>query len=140
MVLGGNGLSVFLEFAKFLYINSNPSSQYPFVVLRGKTDMPGVLLAGQVNVSGGNVEFERVWGAYGKGCTIQRVANGVYRITHSIGHHGYIVVANSLGAGAQTASAGRITDTTFDITTKHHDDSWNIINFSFVVIGDNYKK
>ena len=140
MVLGDNGLSVFLEFAKFLYINSNPSSSYPFVTLRGKTDMPGVLLAGQVNVSGGNVEFERVWGAYGKGCTIQRVANGVYRITHSIGHHGYIVVANSLGAGAQTASAGRITDTTFDITTKHHDDSWNIINFSFIVIGDNYKQ
>ena len=140
VVLGDNGLSVFLEFAKFLYINSSPSSPYPFVVLRGKTDMPGVLLAGQVNVSGGNVEFERVWGAYGKGCTIQRVANGVYRISHSIGHHGYIVVANSLGAGAQTASAGRITDTSFDITTKHHDDSWNIINFSFIVIGDNYKK
>lgn len=140
MVFGDYGLSVFLEFTKYLYINSNPSSQYPFVVLRGKTDMPGVLLAGQVNVSGGNVGFERIWGAYGKGCTIERVANGQYRISHSIGHHGYIVVANSLGAGAQTASAGRITDTTFDITTKHHDDSWNIINFSFVVIGDNYKQ
>ena len=140
MVFGDYGLSVFLEFTKYLYINSNPSSSYPFMVVKGDTDMPGVLLAGQVNVSGGNVEFERVWGAYGKGCTIQRVANGVYRISHSIGHHGYIVVANSLGAGAQTASAGRITDTTFDITTKHHDDSWNIINFSFIVIGDNYKK
>ena len=140
MVLGDNGLSVFLEFAKFLYINSNPSSSYPFMVVKGDTDMPGVLLAGQVNVSGGSVEFERIWGAYGKGCTIERVANGQYRISHSIGHHGYIVVANSLGAGAQTASAGRITDTTFDITTKHHDANWNIINFSFIVIGDNYKQ
>ena len=134
-------MSLFWGKNKFVYVNGDGDDSDTFVAVRGNTDMPGVLLAGQVNVSnGGVVEFERIWGAYGRGCTIERVANGLYRISHSIGHHGYIVVANSIGAGAQTASAGRITDTTFDITTKHHDDNWSIINFSFVVIGDNYKQ
>ena len=141
VVFGERGMSLFWGKNKFVYINGDSDDSDTFVAVRGNTDMPGVLLAGQVNVSnGGGVSFERIWGAYGKGCTIERVGNGTYRITHSIGHHGYIVVANSIGAGAQTASAGRITDTTFDITTKHHDDNWNIINFSFVVIGDNYKQ
>ena len=140
VVFGKFGLSAFYGHKQMFYLLNSTNGQYPFLTIRGKTDMPGVLLAGQVNVSGGNVGFERIWGAYAKDCTIQRVANGQYRISHSIRHHDYIVVANSIGAGAQTAAASRITDTTFDITTKHHDDSWNIINFSFIVVGNNYKE
>lgn len=141
VVFGERGMSLFWGKNKFVYVNGDGDDSDTFVAVRGNTDMPGVLLAGQVNVSnGGVVEFERIWGAYGRGCTIERVANGQYRISHSIGHHGYIVVANSIGAGAQTAAASGITDTSFYVTTKHHDDNWNIINFSFVVIGDNYKQ
>ena len=140
VVFGKFGLSAFYGHKQMFYLLNSTNGQYPFLTIKGKTDMPGVLLAGQVSVSGGNVGFERIWGAYAKDCTIQRVANGQYRISHSIRHHDYIVVANSIGAGAQTAAASRITDTAFDITTKHHDDSWNIINFSFIVVGNNYKE
>ncbi len=138
-VFSNKGVCLFFGRKRFLFINGEGGDRDTFMAVHGNTDMPGVLLAGQVNTSDGRVEFDRVWGAFSGGCSIQRVSTGTYRITHNIGHYDYIVVANSIGAGAQTAAASRITDTAFDITTKHHDDSWNIINFSFIVVGNNYK-
>nr|DAQ97835.1 MAG TPA: hypothetical protein [Caudoviricetes sp.] len=138
-VFSNKGVCLFFGRKRFLFINGEGGDRDTFMAVHGNTDMPGVLLAGQVNTSDGRVEFDRVWGAFSGGCSIQRVSTGTYRITHNIGHYDYIVVANSIGAGAQTAAASRITDTAFDITTKHFDESWNIINFSFIVVGDNYK-
>lgn len=139
VVFGERGMSLFWGKNKFVYVNGDGDDNSTLLAVRGKTDIPGVLLAGQVNVSNGRVEFDRLWGAFSEGCSIQRVSTGTYRITHNIGHYDYIVMANSIGAGAQTAAASRITDTAFDITTKHFDESWNIINFSFIVVGNNYK-
>lgn len=57
--------------------------------VRGTTNIPGVLLAGEAGYTGG---FTSVWGAKGHSSkTAEKISTGQYRVWHSIGHQDYQV-------------------------------------------------
>jgi hypothetical protein len=104
--------------------------------IKGKTDMPGVLLSATVSSGGG---WAAVWGAKGSTTTPANNSTGKYTVYHTVGHTNYQVSAVSL-----TASK------TCNIVSKGSDNfviEWRTVastpalantGFEFQIIGNNY--
>lgn len=74
----------------------------------GNTDIPGVLLAGEVSTAGG---FSSVWGAKGHASkTGEKIATGQYKVWHSIGHLEYQVQITPTTENRSCCVVGKNTD------------------------------
>ena len=105
--------------------------------LRGKTNMPGVLLSGSVGLNGG---FNTVWGAKKHASsTAIRNALGQYTVYHSVGHSDYSVQITSETSGrafyVPTANKGT---SSFVVYFTNLSGAAADANFSFQITGRNY--
>lgn len=137
VVFSQQGMSVFFGKKRFLYLQGQATGgDDTFLTVRGKTDMPGVLLGGRVEPR--SVSFEHTWGAKRDSLRVDRIGRGLYKIYHAIGHNQYTVVCNAAGNGGHNASYVEIEANYFTIRTNHDNGTYDDVWFSFVVIGDNY--
>lgn len=105
--------------------------------VKGAMDTSGILLGGRVNPFG-SVSFDHVWGAKSSVARVERIALGMYKVTHNLGHTRYSVVCNGTGGVGNNASFVDISDNYFTVRTHHPNGHFNDIRFSFIIIGDNY--
>ena len=137
VVFSQQGMSAFFGKTRFLYLQGQATGgDDTFLTVRGKTDMPGVLLGGRVEPR--SVSFEHTWGAKRDSLRVDRIGRGLYKIYHAIGHKQYTVVCNAAGNGGHNASYVEIETNYFTIRTNHDDGTYDDVWFSFVVIGENY--
>ncbi|WP_297191040.1 hypothetical protein [uncultured Porphyromonas sp.] len=137
VVFSQQGMSAFFGKTRFFYLQGQATgADDTFLTVRGKTDMPGVLLGGRVEPR--SVSFEHTWGAKRDSLRVDRIGRGLYKIYHAIGHKQYTVVCNAAGNGGHNASYVEIEANYFTIRTNHDDGTYDDVWFSFVVIGENY--
>lgn len=137
VVFSQQGMSAFFGKKRFLYLQGQVTGgDDTFLTVMGKVDMPGLLLAGNVNPH--NTSLANVWGAKSGSVRLERIGRGLYKIHHAIGHKRYIVVCNASGNGGHNASYVNLEESYFTVRTNHSDEEYDDIWFSFVVIGDNY--
>lgn len=137
VVFSQQGMSAFFGKTRFLYLQGQATGgDDTFLTVRGKTDMPGVLLGGRVEPR--SVSFEHTWGAKRDSLRVDRIGRGLYKIYHAIGHKQYTVVCNAAGNGGHNASYVEIEANYFTIRTNHDNGTYDDVWFSFVVIGENY--
>jgi hypothetical protein len=137
VVFSQQGMSVFFGKKRFFYLQGQATGgDDTFLTVRGKTDMPGVLLGGRVEPR--SVSFEHTWGAKRDSLRVDRIGRGLYKIYHAIGHKQYTVVCNAAGNGGHNASYVEIEANYFTIRTNHDNGTYDDVWFSFVVIGENY--
>lgn len=132
MRMGLNGLMAFYSNNHFHFTENNGLD------VKGKTNIPGVLLSGTVNSAGGWVN---VWGA--KKHVISsavRVSPGTYDVYHSVGHNTYAVsVLPALNRVAVITS--RQTDRfRVQFYTNASSPSLSDSGFDFTITGDNYEQ
>lgn len=137
VVFSHQGMSAFFGKTRFFYLQGQATGgDDTFLTVRGKTDMPGVLLGGRVEPR--SVSFEHTWGAKRDSLRVDRIGRGLYKIYHAIGHKQYTVVCNAAGNGGHNASYVEIEANYFTIRTNHDNGTYDDVWFSFVVIGENY--
>nr|DAQ94700.1 MAG TPA: tail protein [Caudoviricetes sp.] len=137
VVFSQQGMSAFFGKTRFFYLQGQATGgDDTFLTVRGKTDMPGVLLGGRVEPR--SVSFEHTWGAKRDSLRVDRIGRGLYKIYHAIGHKQYTVVCNAAGNGGHNASYVEIEANYFTIRTNHDNGTYDDVWFSFVVIGENY--
>lgn len=137
VVFSQQGMSAFFGKTRFFYLQGQATgADDTFLTVRGKTDMPGVLLGGRVEPR--SVSFEHTWGAKRDSLRVDRIGRGLYKIYHAIGHKQYTVVCNAAGNGGHNASYVEIEANYFTIRTNHDNGTYDDVWFSFVVIGENY--
>ena len=137
VVFSQQGMSAFFGKTRFFYLQGQATGgDDTFLTVRGKTDMPGVLLGGRVYA--GDVSFEHKWGARADRMSIRRKETGIYLVTHDLGHTRYSVLCMDAGNGRHNAKAGKIRDNSFEIYTKYDNTLYSDIDFTFLVFGDNY--
>lgn len=137
VVFSQQGMSAFFGKTRFFYLQGQATGgDDTFLTVRGKTDMPGVLLGGRVNPR--SVSFEHTWGAKSDSLRVDRIEQGIYKIYHDIGHDEYTVLCNASGSGIHNASYVEIEANYFTIRTNYGDRVNDDVWFSFVVIGENY--
>lgn len=137
VVFSQQGMSAFFGKKRFFYLQGQATGgDDTFLTVRGKTDMPGVLLGGRVEPR--SVSFEHTWGAKRDSLRVDRIGRGLYKIYHAIGHKQYTVVCNAAGNGGHNASYVEIEANYFTIRTNHDNGTYDDVWFSFVVIGENY--
>ena len=105
--------------------------------VKGAMDTSGILLGGRVNPFG-SVSFDHIWGMKSEVARVERIALGMYKVTHNLGHTRYSVVCNGTGGVGNNASFVDISDSYFTVRTHHPNGHFNDIRFSFIIIGDNY--
>jgi hypothetical protein len=139
--IGTNGFSAYNSGAnKYVSVDINDS-----VVLRvrGNTDVSGVLLAGKINPDG-YFESNKMWGAkYIAGSvSSSKQNNGVFRITHNLGHTKYVCTANAtvLYNGNAACSCTIIDEqaTYCDVQVKYNTTWVDTVGVNFAIIGYNY--
>lgn len=105
--------------------------------VRGKTNMPGVLLSATVSFNGG---FARYWGAkVHNTSTATRNSTGRYTVYHSIGHTNYQIAASPATANRSHHIVSRST-TSFVIEwrTIGSSPALSDTEFDFQLTGNNY--
>ena len=150
VVFGKFGLSAFYGHKQLFYLLNSTNGQYPFLTIRGKIDIPGVLFSGDFwpsDYNGGNVLSEDSFGAlFPNGIYCERVGVGQYKIKHNLGRSNYTVqVCPIYRAGYEPNNdvMARVEfkgENSFNVVTGVGNDKNNYVPFSVLIIGANYKE
>ena len=136
-VISDKGITILKSAKRFVVISPYESDDKPVLSVRGKIDIPGVLLAAQVKVNGYRVErVVSKWGTLADALRIERIGVGRWRITHNLGHADYSVhpTAHSNGYGGIYVQEQRTHS--FELVTSDRSDPADGLSFSVLVIGD----
>ena len=136
-VISDKGLTILKSAKRFVVISPYESDDKPVLSVRGKIDIPGVLLAAQVKINGYRVErVVSKWGTLADALRIERIGVGRWRITHNLGHADYSVhpTAHSNGYGGIYVQEQRTHS--FEVVTSDRSDPADGMSFSVLVIGD----
>lgn len=109
---------------------------------RGRTNIPGVLLAGRVEMIGGRPKVVALWGAMAhRGSTVSvHLFGGMFEVDHRIGHKEYSVhITPQRGNGSNDiiATYGEVNTTYFNVHLRSGGQDWIRSGFSFTCIGHN---
>ena len=136
-VISDKGLTILKSAKRFVVISPYESDDKPVLSVRGKIDIPGVLLSAQVNVNGGRVErVVSKWGALANALRIERIGVGRWRITHNLGHADYSVHPSVLYNGYGGIYVQEQRAHSFEVVTSDRSDPADGLSFSVLVIGD----
>lgn len=104
--------------------------------VRGAMDTSGILLGGRV--SAGSASFEYKYGVRADGMTVKRTGRGTFLVTHNLGHTRYAVFCMDVGRDSRSsAKYGNLTANSFEVYTHLLNAPYDV-DFSFIIIGDNY--
>ena len=150
VVFGKFGLSAFYGHKQLFYLLNSTNGQYPFLTIRGKIDIPGVLFSGDFwpsDYNGGNVWSEDSFGAlFANGIYCERVGVGQYKIKHNMGRLNYTVQVCPIyrtGYEPNNDVMARVEfkgENSFNVVTGAGNDKSNYVPFSVLIIGPNYKE
>ena len=136
-VISDKGITILKSARRFVVISPYESDDKPVLSVRGKIDIPGVLLFAHVKVNGYRVErIVYKWGTLADALRIERIGVGRWRITHNLGHADYSVhpSAHSNGYGGIYVQEQRTHS--FELVTSDRSDPADGMSFSFLVIGE----
>ena len=136
-VISDKGITILKSAKRFVVISPYESDDKPVLSVRGKIDIPGVLLSAQVKINGGRVE--RVvykWGTLADALRIDRLGYGRWRITHNLGHADYSVHATAYSNGYGGIYVQEQRTHSFELVTSDRSDPADGLSFSVLVIGD----
>lgn len=136
-VISDKGLTILKSARRFVVISPYESDDKPVLSVRGKIDIPGVLLAAQVKVNGYRVErVVSKWGTLADALRIERIGVGRWRITHNLGHADYSVHASAHSNGYGGIYVQEQRTHSFELVTSDRSDPADGLSFSVLVIGD----
>lgn len=136
-VISDKGITILKSAKRFVVISPYESDDKPVLSVRGKIDIPGVLLSAQVNVNGGRVErVVSKWGALANALRIERIGVGRWRITHNLGHADYSVHPSVHYNGYGGIYVQEQRTHSFELVTSDRSDPADGLSFSVIVIGD----
>ena len=136
-VISDKGLTILKSARRFVVISPYESDDKPVLSVRGKIDIPGVLLAAQVKVNGYRVErVVSKWGTLADALRIERIGVGRWRITHNLGHADYSVHASAHSNGYGGIYVQEQRTHSFEVVTSDRSDPADGLSFSVIVIGD----
>lgn len=135
-VISDKGLTILKSARRFVAISPYEADDKPVLSVRGKIDIPGVLLSAQVKVNGYVNSVVSNWGALANALRIERIGVGRWRITHNLGHADYSVhpSVHSNGYGGIYVQEQRTHS--FEVVTSDRSDPADGMSFSILVIGD----
>ena len=135
-VISDKGITILKSAKRFVVISPYESDDKPVLSVRGKIDIPGVLLSAQVKVNGYRESIVSKWGTLAAALRIERIGVGRWRITHNLGHADYSVhpTAHSNGYGGIYVQEQRTHS--FEVVTSDRSDPADGMSFSVLVIGD----
>ena len=135
-VISDKGLTILKSARRFVVISPYEDDSKPVLSVRGKIDIPGVLLSAQVKVNGYRESIVSKWGTLAAALRIERIGVGRWRITHNLGHADYSVhpTAHSNGYGGIYVQEQRTHS--FEVVTSDRSDPADGLSFSVIVIGD----
>lgn len=123
-----------LSGASARYVRLSNKQDKPVLEVRGKVDIPGVLLA--ATVSSSPVKFVRKWGA--PEFTVDRPSGwGRYVFRHKLGHTNYVVQATAIGDPGAYCVLTELEADRFAVTVYRHGNPSDSHAFNVLVIGDN---
>ncbi len=128
--IGSDGLYSYFSSAEHIFFKKG----YGFAV-KGKTDMPGILLSGLAILSGG---ASNIWGAKKHPTlTVTKTGTGVYNVYHSVGHANYSVQVTPKGTH-KVANVGELYSNRFEVRI-YETDGGKLLdsNFFFTIMGNN---
>ncbi len=129
LVFGVNGfLGAFPD--KLFYF-----SEQEGLVVKGKTNLPGVLESASCNNYGTQSNY---WGVF-KRRKAERVSIGRYRVSHNIGHDEYTVTCTPhYGHGAMSVQIGVRTSDYFEVYFFNADGDLTNTGFDYIIHGNNF--
>ena len=136
-VISDKGLTILKSARRFVAISPYESDDKPVLSVRGKIDIPGLLLSAQVNVNGGRVE--RVvykWGTLANALRIEHIGVGRWRITHNLGHADYSVHPSVHYNGYGGIYVQEQRTHSFELVTSDRSDPADGLSFSVLVFGE----
>ena len=135
-VISDKGITILKSAKRFVVISPYESDDKPVLSVRGKIDIPGVLLSAQVKVNGYRESIVSKWGTLAAALRIERIGVGRWRITHNLGHADYSVhpTAHSNGYGGIYVQEQRTHS--FEVVTSDRSDPADGMSFSVLVLGD----
>ena len=150
VVFGKFGLSAFYGHKQLFYLQNSAKEGAPFLTIRGKTDIPGVLFSGDFwpsDQNGGNVQSEDSYGAlFPNGIYCERVGVGQYKINHKLGRSNYTVQVCPIYRTGYEPSNDVMTrvefkgENSFNVVTGVGSNKTNYVPFSVLIVGANYKE
>ena len=136
-VISDKGLTILKSARRFVAISPYESDDKPVLSVRGKIDIPGLLLSAQVNVNGGRVErVVSKWGTLANALRIEHIGVGRWRITHNLGHADYSVHPSVHYNGYGGIYVQEQRTHSFEVVTSDRSDPADGLSFSVLVIGD----
>ena len=136
-VISDKGLTILKSAKRFVVISPYEPDDKPVLSVRGKIDIPGVLLSAQVKVNGYRVErVVSKWGTLADALRIERIGVGRWRITHNLGHADYSVHASAHSNGYGGIYVQEQRTHSFELVTSDRSDPADGLSFSVLVIGD----
>ena len=136
-VISDKGITILKSAKRFVVISPYESDDKPVLSVRGKIDIPGVLLAAQVKINGGRVErVVSKWGTLADALRIEHIGVGRWRITHNLGHADYSVHASAHSNGYGGIYVQEQRTHSFEVVTSDRSDPADGLSFSVLVIGD----
>ena len=136
-VISDKGLTILKSARRFVVISPYESDDKPVLSVRGKIDIPGVLLAAQVKVNGYRVErVVSKWGTLADALRIERIGVGRWRITHNLGHADYSVHASAHSNGYGGIYVQEQRTHSFEVVTSDRSDLADGMSFSVLVFGE----
>ena len=136
-VISDKGLTILKSAKRFVVISPYEADDKPVLSVRGKIDIPGVLLSAQVNVNGGRVErVVSKWGTLANALRIEHIGVGRWRITHNLGHADYSVHPSVHYNGYGGIYVQEQRTHSFELVTSDRSDPADGLSFSVIVIGD----
>ena len=136
-VISDKGITILKSARRFVAISPYDDDGKPVLSVRGKIDIPGVLLSAQIKINGSL--FERVvskWGTLANALRIDRLGVGRWRITHNLGHTDYSVHASAHSNGYGGIYVQEQRTHSFEVVTSDRSDPADGISFSLLVFGD----
>ena len=147
VVFGSRGMSMFFGKNKVIHADATVGPNGKFFQVIGNVNIPGILYAGEYypdEYSFGTTTSN--FGSLSEGALyVQRLGEGVYQVTHNLGHLGYTVQLTPLWRSGYNPSndvmarmEGKEANT-FNVVTGIGSSKTNEVPFSFMIIGPNYK-
>lgn len=139
--MGKQGLGFVSRPDHNLSISTNPNK--PLIAGRGLTNLPGILLAGRVELKGGKLSMKALWGYYAKKITNTAYRyegqHMLYQIYHNIGHTDYSIQL-TIESSRNVISYTEIEDDHFNVRQRYGytGDPYVDAGFSFMCIGVNH--
>ena len=136
-VISDKGITILKSARRFVVISPYEDDSKPVLSVRGKIDIPGVLLAAQVKINGALVErVVSKWGTLANALRIDRLGFGRWRITHNLGHADYSVHASAHSNGYGGVYVQEQRTHSFELVTSDRSDPADGMSFSFIVFGE----